>query len=322
MSVGAGSRHMVLAVTSLVRWALEQVRADLPDALVQWGRQPVANRYVQSRSGDPEPAGQVCRSWLGAETRLSVGDRLPAGPPSAYAVELALDDRAVHRERVSINAAIARRGDAAIRARLQRHCPIPPDQADIGYRLAGPDGSDRVMVDIAIARKQDVDAARKLAGELGRDWTVVAPGSRNGVLVLAASGTSGPAKAWQSPVLRLGLVVLAGLAFLAAVGTRLERQAEALDTQRDQLVSLTRQVREARAARQTAEPALQARASYAALPELLEVLEQLPGREEVAGGLARIDLQPPDALRLLPASPQNGTVSLPFGTTPNREGEE
>ena len=81
-------------------------------------------------------------------------------------------------------------------------------------------------------------------------------------------------------------------------------------------------MREARAARQTAEPALQARASYAALPELLEVLEQLPGREEVAGGLARIDLQPPDALRLLPASPQNGTVSLPFGTTPNREGEE
>lgn len=322
MSVGAGFHRMMLTVTSVVRWACEQVRADLPDALVQWGRQPVANRYALSRNGEPEPAGQVCRSWLGAETRLSAEDRLLAGPPSAYAVELALDERAVHRERVSINAAIARRGDAAIRARLQRHCPIPPDQADIGYRLAGPDGPDRVAVEIAIARKQDVDAARGLAGEMGRHWTVVAPGGQASVLVLAASDGSGQTQAWQSPVLRFGLVVLAGMALLAALGARFERQAEALDAQRDQLVSLTRQVREDRTARQIAEPALQARESYASLPELLEALAQLPLREEATGGLARIDLQPPDALRLLPASPQRGTVSLSFGTALPREGEE
>jgi hypothetical protein len=301
---------------------LDQVRADLPDAMVQWGRHPVANRYALGPDGACAPAGQVCRSWLGAETRLSAEDRLSAGPPLAGAVELALSDGAVHQERVSINAAIARRGDAAIRTRLQRHCPIPPDQAEIAYRLAGPDGPDRVVVEIAIARKHDVDAARQVAGELGPDWTVVAGGAAGSVFALASSEASGTAQGWRSPVLRFGLVVLAGLALLAALGARFDRQAEALDARRDQLVGQTRQVREARDARALAEPALQAREGYASLPELLEALAQLPGREESAGGLSRIDLQPPDALRVLPTSPQRGTASLTFSEPSDAEGAQ
>jgi hypothetical protein len=67
MSAGTGIGHTAQTVTSLARWALDQVRADLPDAMVQWGRHPVANRYALGPDGACAPAGQVCRSWLGAE---------------------------------------------------------------------------------------------------------------------------------------------------------------------------------------------------------------------------------------------------------------
>ena len=307
------------SVASLAAWAVEAVRRDLPRPVLEAGRSVIADRYDVSSEGQLRPVGQVLRSWLGALTRSD--DRAAARKAKAPRVELVLPDAEIYRTRVDVNAIISRRGDAALRARLQQHSPLPPQRAVLAYSLVGPGSGGRITVDVAVARRETVENAARLARERSDRWQVVADRPDASPLILADSRAGAETRLWQNPGVGALLAAAAALICLAAVSDRFERQADRIAAQRDILLAEARDLRLQRSVRAEVEPALLFAQSYIGLGDLLDGLADAMTDPDMPDAIARLDLQPPDAIRVLPADPALGSILLPLGRATDPESE-
>lgn len=301
------------AVTEIFGWALQRARADLPDPVAQWGRRPIARRFVLGPAGLLQPDGHVERSWFGKVSRVTGPHPASRAGPSLKTVEICLPDQRVHRTIVNVNQAIARRGDAVLRTRLLRHCPIPVDRAELAYRIDGIGDDGRVRIDLAIAHSRDVQVASSLGTETADAWSVVTEAGSKAALQIASSQSAASQSLSRSPVVRLALIALMALVCLSAFVDRSERRAEQMAMRREAVLADVRMVRERRLAREQVEPVLRIEAAYAPLPDLLDGLAALSNSTELEGLIARIDLVPPDGLRVLPTATSGSTLVISFG---------
>ncbi|MFY0636294.1 hypothetical protein [Maricaulis maris] len=317
MDLQASGRALGETIAGLAAWAVEEVRRDLPRPVLEAGRSVIADRYDVSTEGQLHPIGQVLRSWLG--TLIRSDDRAAARKAKADRVELVLPDAEIFRTRVDVNAIISRRGDAALRARLQQHSPLPPQRAVLAYALVGPGTAGRITVDVAVAHRATVERAARLARERSDKWQIVADRSDASPLILADSKAGADVRLWQSPVVRVLVAVAAALICLAAVSDRFERQADRIAAQRDILLEEARDLRRQRSVRAEVEPALLFAESYVGLGDLLDGLADAMTDPDMPDAIARLDLQSPDAVRVLPADPARGSILLPLGRPTDAE---
>ncbi|RKQ94134.1 hypothetical protein [Maricaulis maris] len=305
------------SVADLIAWAVEEVRRDLPRPVAHLGRRVVADRYELSPQGRLSPTGQVLRSWLGVLSRTDNTTAARGG--RADGVELALSEAAVFRTQADVNPVIARRGDAALRARLQQHSPLPPEQAVLAYSLAGLGRDGRIVVDVAVAHRAAVETARHLARERAARWQVVADRSQGAPLVFADSKAGEKRSLWRNVVLRSLIIAAAALVCLSAVSHRFEREADHIVAQRDRLLEEVRHLRLQRAAQDDIEPALLFARSHTGLPDLLDGLADVMAHPDMPAAVARIDLQSPDAVRILPTESGLGSLSIALDVSPTEE---
>jgi hypothetical protein len=302
------------AVTEIFGWAFQRARADLPNPVVQWGRRPVARRFVLGPAGLLQPDGHVERSWFGKISRVTGPHPATRAASSLKKIEICLPDPSVHRTIVDVNPAIARRGDAVLRTRLLRHCPLPVDRAALTYRIDGIGDNGRVRVDLAIAHRRDVYMASSLGAETADVWSVVIEAGSKTALQIASSESAASPSLSRSPAVRLLLIALMALVCLSAFVDRSERRAEHMAMRREAVLADVRLLRERRLAREEVEPVLRHQAAYAPLTGLLDGLSALSNSAGlVEGQIARIDLVPPDGLRVLPTATSGSTLVVPFG---------
>ncbi|ABI67056.1 hypothetical protein Mmar10_2774 [Maricaulis maris MCS10] len=317
MDLQASGRAFSDTVAGLAAWAVEEVRRDLPRPVLEAGRRVIADRYDVSSGGQLLPVGQVLRSWLGTISRTD--DRAAARKAEAGHVELVLPGSEIFRTRVDVNAVISRRGDDALRARLQQHSPLPQQRAVLAYSLVGPGDAGRVLVDVAVAHRARVEEAARMAREKSTRWQVVADRPDAKPLIFADSQAGAETRLWHSPVVRALVVAAAVIVCLAAVSDRYERQADRIEAQRDILLVEARDLRLQRSVQAEVEPALLFAQSYTGLGDLLDGMADAMTDPDMPDAIARLDLQSPDALRVLPTDPGLGSRLLSLGGSVDAE---
>ncbi|MAC89915.1 MAG: hypothetical protein CMF73_11425 [Maricaulis sp.] len=319
MDLQARGRAVGDSIADLAAWAIEEVRRDLPPSILRLGRRAIANRYDLTPGGGLKPAGQVLRSWIGALSWTNEG--AAARGSRADRIELALPDAAILRFRVDVNPVIARRGNVALRSRLQQHSPVPADRSVLAWSLVGPGPDGRILVDVAIAYRTAVDQAISLAREQGNRWRIVASREDGPPLVFADSDTDTERPVWRNTVVRTLIIVTAALICMSAISDRFGREAGSIAAQRDLLLEEASSLRMQHAAQVDVEPALLVARSYARLPDLLDGLAEVFSDSDGPAAIARLDLQSPDAVRVLPTESGSASVLIALSVPPIEDSE-
>ena len=215
------------AITQIFAWAWRETAALLPERLASSGASRRAALITLDADGAPASTGGAVRSWLG---RWRYDAKL--GRDEAI---ILLDSSKILLRTVPLSPLAARNPQAAVRLEAETLSPIRLEDAALGVAPAAPDPErDGAMVELAIARRADVDAAALVAADRALRWRVAADFGPEGPRCVFASGA--PTRT-ASPILMGLLAALGVLACLTALDLRLARDAEILADQRDALLA-------------------------------------------------------------------------------------
>ncbi|MGJ3230781.1 MAG: hypothetical protein ACFE0P_03205 [Oceanicaulis sp.] len=238
-------------------WALRETGARLPAAIAGLGATGRARLLPLDRAGEPGPATGARRSLFALWRH--------GGAPGGRTLAILHPD-AVLRRRLVLPEAAAGDVVQAVRLRLDSLCPIPPAEAVFAASALGRAEAGGLEIELAIARRSDLDAAISAASARGGAWSVAADFTEHGPhLVLAEGRPSGRPSRWL-----MAALAIAGLAAAyTAVDARLAREIRTLETAREALLA------EARALQRPAETAAAAQrlSAYPALSEALSALD-------------------------------------------------
>ncbi len=292
MSANSAIDRIGRSIVEVLAWAWRETAALLPDALAAAGATTRAQLITLDAAGAPASTAGAVKSWLGRW-------RYASKPGRDEAVIL-MDSSKVLMRSVRLSPLAARDPDAAIRLQAETLCPIRHEDAVMSIASSRPNpAGDGVMVDLAIARRADVEAAAGLAADRAARWRVAADFGSEGALGVFASGApERPA----SPVLMALLAGLGVLTALTALDVRLARDADALAAQRDALLA------EARADRAAAENLNTPEARAASYPRLTDVLREIGGP-----GDARIEVVIVDGRRIVIETVDGGVIEARAG---------
>lgn len=249
------------AAVQLFSRAWREVVSLCPPAVAALGVRRRATLITLDGQGAAGGSGGAACSILG---RWRHDSRRGAGE-----VIVLLDPARVLRRTVRLSALAARDPDAAARLQAATLSPIRPEDAalSVGAARRRP-VTGQACVDLAIARRADVDAAAALAAEHGARWRIAGEFDAEGPGFVFASHT--PQRA-ASPVLMIALAALAVLAAITALDMRLSRDFIALSAEREALLDEARARRLAEAGRAEGDTPAGRAARY---PLLADVLTQ------------------------------------------------
>ncbi len=247
------------AAASALSWAWRETAGLLPDALACAGTAGRAALVELDADGAPGAASGAARSLLG---RWRHDGRAGRGE----AIILINRDRVLRRT-LHLSPLAARDPVAAARLQAATLSPIRPEDAVFAVEAVGPERvGEGVIVDLAIVRRADVETARALAGGRARRWCVAGDFGAGGARFVFARGV--PDRA-ANPALMVMLAGLAVLAALTALDVRLARDAEALRDQRDGLLAQVRTARQMASGREDGDTPSGRAASYPLLADIL-----------------------------------------------------
>ncbi|MCP2671234.1 hypothetical protein NHF40_09890 [Maricaulaceae bacterium EIL42A08] len=220
------------ALGDLLDWAFDQLRPVTPGAVAKAGQRSARTLVRLDRDAAPIPEGALATSLMGEVHRIS-GDR----PRSTRGVVGVLDPAHQYTIITQLSEAAAHAGRSALALRLDQLSPIPPQDVVFAHRRLSPEGEVPVRVEVSIARRSAVDAAKASLASMDPRWRLVGALSSSGRPELEfGRSTSQP--------LGLGLKVAMVSALLAATllawGGRLSEGAVQLQAE---LGSATRQAR-------------------------------------------------------------------------------
>jgi hypothetical protein len=268
MTASSAVDRLGRALAGALGWAFRETGRMAPGGLGALGASRRAALIALDGEGQAgAPAGAV-RSLLGRW-------RHAARPGRDEALVLLHPD-AVLRRTVTLSRLAARDPLAAARLQAATLSPIRPEDAvfAIDRVRRTPDGA--AAVELAIARRADVQSAAAAAAQRGLRWRVAADFGADGPAFVFSTGR--PKRAVH-PALAAILAGLSVIAALTALDVRLARDGAALSSQRDALLA------EARTAREAASETGQA----AGYPVLSDVLRAVAGLEAEAFEAIRVD---------------------------------
>lgn len=235
------------------------LRAGLPSWLAGFGRRDAEAIIDMSAEGVAQRRATRHLSWLG-QSRL--GD---AGHDRTGHVIAVLPDALQFRRTITLSRQAFARGRRSVALRLADYSPIPVDTSVFAFRRRSAPEADPVELEVAIARRRDLDVLRA-ALEDYPSWQLVGDVDEAG----SASLVFEAHRPWQSglAILRRGLLVYAALLIcLFAWAGQAQRGAEAGAVRQAGLIAELRQVR----TENDALVSLLAAGGQASLPGLVEI---------------------------------------------------
>jgi hypothetical protein len=284
MSAGLGER-IGRNAAALLGWAWSETGRMLPSGLASIGASHRAALITLDADGAATAPGGAARSLLGRWRHV-------AKPGRGEAIVLLHPDK-VLRRKVRLSALAARDPEAAARLQAATLSPIRPEDAVFAVDAARRDGDGGPVIELAIARRRDVEAASDLAASRAKIWRVAGDFGEDGPAFVFASGKP---QRLANPLLMALLAGLAMLAALTALDFRLSRDVEALGAQRAALLAEARASRAAEAAASEQDTPAGRAAGYPLLADVLAATSQAEAEtlERVRAIGRRVIMETPD----------------------------
>jgi hypothetical protein len=276
-------------------WAIAVVRETLPNSVRIFGSRPRAQLFKLDPEGELESAGILYKSFLG-EPRI--------GPDGGHVritrAILALDDSAQYRRRLTLSHEAFRRGRSALELRLNELSPLPPGDVVFDYQVQSSSSSNAgVDVEIAIARRNQVEQISGMLGGTGKRWSIVGDIENNGAvrfhfLQNEDSPNLPRSMGFVRPLLLLLAIVFASFTWI----DRSAREYEALQTRRLELLQSVRQLRDVGGLIATADRAAEAEEDAPYLTSVFETIQTTMEDGRADFDIAQINMSQPDELTI------------------------
>lgn len=235
-------------------WAWQECAARVLGPFGQLGSRRTGVLTGLDAAGSPGVSGGIRHSWFGLWSHQKRAGR-------ACAVVTLAPERVLRRV-VALDGIATRNPREAVRLEAMSLNPLRAEESVMAMAPAGPG-----QVELAIAHRSEVEAAKAFALNQGKAWMVAADFGKTGPqLVFESSAVERPASPWMMAA----LLALALMAALFAFEDRIQRDLEALEQIRSGLIS------DARARRPVSQSGLAAQRAgeYSDLGETLSALSQ------------------------------------------------
>jgi hypothetical protein len=279
---------------SLFDWAITIARATLPKPLRELGSRPSAQLLKLDADGELVDVGALYKSVLG-EPQI----RPAKADTSSGKAIVRLAASAQYRRRLTLSREAFRRGRTALELRLNELSPLPPGDAVFDLRVLSSPASDGVDVEVAIARRSQVEELAKMLGGTGKRWAIVGDIEDNGAVRFQFEKNEigfDSRKTWSfiRPLLLLAAVLFACFAWV----DRSARELDGLQTRQAELVVSARQLRDVSGLITTADRARLAEDGAPYMTHVMQAIQVSVDAGDLGFDIAEISMSRPDQLTI------------------------
>jgi len=228
-----------IMLDTLWLWFAEGLRNLVPKPLRNMGWKSAYALHRHSDGNEVPQAFIVEKTYFG-ETRITTEGTFSHTLPISAEIE---PDK-VFRTTLDLPRAAGRNLKKAIRLRLDEASPISPDQTLFAYQRLPSPQSDRIFVNVAIAKTRTIDDLKgqtesKALHQIGAS----ADDMGRLQFIFEQNRQSDHGRALQRRLRSIGVFILAALAFLGAIDFHLARRMSALEFYETELITQLRDLR-------------------------------------------------------------------------------